>query len=200
MNMGKVIAEITMSLDGFAAGPNISSKDLLGVNGQRLHDWMFKGAGESGNAIDKQVAGEFFTNVGSFIIGRLTFDLGIHEWGDDGAFGVPCFVVTNRPNATVVKGPTTFTFVTDGIESALRQAKAAAGDKDVCIMGGANAIQQYIKAGLVDELNIHIAPILLGDGRRLFDNIGSEPITLQQTRVLYSPMATHLKFHVEKGK
>jgi dihydrofolate reductase len=193
--MGIVFIEITMSLDGFVAAENVSMSDPLGEGGLRLHDWLFTGAADG---VDRQVAAEFFASTGAFVIGRLTFDLGEEPWGDDGAFGVPCFVVTHRPRAALVKGPTTFTFVTDGIESALVQAKAAAGEKDVCIMGGAAIAQQFIKAGLVDELRIHIAPVLLGAGTRLFDHIGTEPIKLEKTRLIESPLAIHLKFRVLK--
>jgi dihydrofolate reductase len=197
--MANVVMEITMSLDGISAGPNDSSSNPLGENGNRLHLWLFEGAGEGGNAIDKQAASEFFANTGAFIIGRRTFDLGINEWGDDGAFGKPCFVLTGRPHETVVKGPTTFNFVTDGIESALKQAKAAAGEKDVMVMGGAKVMQQYVRAGLVDEIRLHIVPVLMGVGSRLFDNIGTEAISLEQTHAVQSPLATHLKFRVKKG-
>jgi dihydrofolate reductase len=193
--MGIVFVEITMSLDGFVAAQNVGPSSPLGEGGMRLHDWLFQSPEDS---VDRQVAAEYFATTGAFVIGRLTFDLGEEPWGDDGTFGVPCFVVTHRPRPALVKGPTTFTFVTDGMESALVQAKAAAGEKDVCIMGGAAIDQQFIKAGFVDELRIHIAPVLLGAGTRLFDHIGTEPIKLEQTRLIESPLATHLRYRVVK--
>ena len=116
--------------------------------------------------------------------------------GDDGAFGMPCFVLTHRSKAKLVKGPTSFTFFTEGIGKCLERARAAAGGKDVCIMGGASAAQQYLSAGLVEELRIHLAPCLLGQGTRLFDGIGTEPVRLEPTRVMESPFATHLNFRV----
>lgn len=124
------------------------------------------------------------------------FDLGEGPWGEDSAFGKPCFVLTHRARAPLVKGPTSFNFVTDVHESALAQAKAAAAGKDVCVAGGANVCQQYLRAGLVDELRIHIAPLLFGAGTRLFDGIGDGLLKLEQTRVLMSSFATHLRYHV----
>jgi dihydrofolate reductase len=120
-------------------------------------------------------------------------------WGDDPPFGVPVFVLTHHPRETVTKqGGTSFTFVTDGIEAALDQARAAAGEKDVAIAGGASVAQQYLKAGLLDEIQIHVAPVLLGDGVRLFEDLGAEPAQLELTRVIDSPAATHLKYRVVK--
>jgi dihydrofolate reductase len=194
--MDKVFLEMTISLDGFVAAPNIAINQPLGEDGEPLHNWLFKGA--ESNDMDRQVSQEFFSNTGAFIIGRRTFDLGIDAWGDDGAFGKPCFVITHRPTPPLVKGPTVFTFVTDGIVSALSQAKAAADEQDICIMGGAAVAQQYLKAGLIDKLRIHIAPLLLGAGTRLFDNITTQPVELKTTRVLSSPFATHLRFDVVK--
>jgi dihydrofolate reductase len=120
-------------------------------------------------------------------------------WGDDPPFHVPVFVLTHHARETVVKqGGTTFTFVTDGIEAALEQARAAAEDKDVAIAGGATVVQQYLKAGLVDELQIHLAPVLLGGGVSLFDSLGIDPLQLETTRVIASPTVTHLKYSVPR--
>jgi dihydrofolate reductase len=131
-------------------------------------------------------------------MGRRMFDLGEGPWGDEPPFHVPVFVLTNRPRETVDKqGGTTFTFVTDGIESALEQASAVAGDKDVSIAGGANVVQQYLRAALVDEIQVHVAPLLLGDGTRLLDGIGRQ-LELETTRVIDSPGVTHLKYRVVK--
>jgi dihydrofolate reductase len=137
--MGKVTANISMSLDGFIAGPNVSVKNPLGDDGNRLHEWMFPPKGNY-----QKVAAEMFKNVGAIIMERQMFNTGEEPWGDNPPFHMPVFVLTHEPRRKIVKeGGTTFTFVTDGIESALRQAKAVAGDKDVLVAGGANAEQQY---------------------------------------------------------
>jgi dihydrofolate reductase len=151
---------------------------------------------ESPDPADRQAGEDMFASTGAFLIGRRTFDVGIGTWGDDGAFGRPCFVVTTRHRETLVKGPTTFTFVADGIADALEQARAAAGDENVCVMGGAKLAQQYLKAGLIDEINIHVMPVIFGAGTRLFDDIGAAKIELDQTRVTGSPNATHLRLRV----
>jgi dihydrofolate reductase len=132
-------------------------------------------------------------------MGRRMFDHAEEPWGDDPPFHTQVFVLTHRAREPLVKeGGTTFTFVTDGIERALEEAKAAAGDKDVSIAGGANAIQQYLKAGLLDEMQIHVVPVLLGDGRRLFEDLGTEPIELEGIRVIDSKDVTHLRFRPPK--
>jgi dihydrofolate reductase len=132
-------------------------------------------------------------------MGRQMFNTGEGPWGDDPPYHMPVFVLTHEPREKVVKqGGTTFTFVTNGIESALKQAKQVADDKDVMVAGGANAVQQYIKAGMLDEIHIHLIPVLLGDGIRLFDHLGTRPIELESTRVIDSPGITHLRFHVVK--
>ena len=196
--MGKVVLDMTISLDGYIAAPNVDIEQPMGDGGMRLHKWLFGDGTVSATRADNEVADEMFVSTGAFIMGRRTFDVGEGPWGEDGAFGMPCFVLTNREKTKVVKGPTKFTFVTDGIDSTLRQAKAAAGDKDVVVMGGASIAQQYLKAGLVDEMRIHVAPVLLCAGTRLFDNIGAEQVKLERTRVIESPFATHLKFNVVK--
>jgi dihydrofolate reductase len=190
---GKVVLDMSISLDGFTAGPDISFENRLGINGERLHTWMF---GEKSEA-DAEV--DIFKTSGAVITGRRTFDMGEEPWGDNGTFGMPCFVLTHRPRDILVKGPTTFTFVTEGIESALAQAKIAAGEKDVWIMGAANIAHQYLRAGLVDEIIVHIVPVLLGAGSRLFDEIGSQPIELEQVRVIPSPQVTHIYYRVLKA-
>jgi dihydrofolate reductase len=203
--MGKVFFDITTSLDGFVAGPNDSLKLPLGEGGERLHEWVFGLAswrephglegGETG--LDSEVLAEATKNVGATILGRRMFDLA-QGWGDNPPFHMPVFVLTHRASDPLMKeGGTTFTFVTNGIESALEQARAAAGDKDVAIAGGANTIQQYLSAGLVDEFQLHVAPLLLGGGVRLFDRAPAD-ITLESTRVPESPKVAHLKFRVVK--
>jgi dihydrofolate reductase len=203
--MGKVHADITMSLDGFVAGPNDGPDLPLGEGGERLHEWVFGLAswrkphglegGETGR--DSEVLAEAMDENGAVVVGRRMFD-NAHGWGDNPPFHVPVFVLTHEAREPLPKeGGTTFTFVTDGIESALEQARAAAGDRNVAIGGGANTIQQYLAAGLVDQLQVHIAPLFLGGGVRLFDEVGPE-IELETTRVIESPKVTHLRFRVVK--
>lgn len=200
--MGKVTADISMSLDGFIAGPNDRPGNGLGDGGERLHQWVYDLAswrephGLSGGETnrDSEILEEAFKNVGAIVLGRRMFD-NAEGWGDEPPFHVPVFVLTHEAREKLVKeGGTTFTFVTDGIESALAQARAAAGDKDVAIGGGANTIQQFIAAGLLDEIQIHLVPVLLGDGIRLFEHLDTEPIELARTRVVESPGVTHLRF------
>jgi dihydrofolate reductase len=196
--MGKVVLDITISLDGFVAAPNVDIARPMGDGGMCLHNWLFGDGTISATRIDREVADEVFAlTTGAFVIGRRMFDVGEGPWGEDGAFGKPCFVLTHRGKDKLVKGATTFNFVTDGIESALEQAKAAADDKNIFVMGGANIAQQYLKAGLVDEMRIHVAPVLLGAGTQLFDNINTQQIKLETTRVLESPLATHLNFRIK---
>ena len=141
--MGKVLMEITMSLDGYIAGPDVSADDPLGRNGESLHDWMF--AGKSGEEVERFQA-DLFSSIGAVIVGRRMADLGIENWGDDPTYHAPVFVVTHRPAATIVKkGGTSYTFVTDGIEAAMAQARAAAGGQDVIVMGGADIDRQFLK-------------------------------------------------------
>jgi dihydrofolate reductase len=189
--MGNVFLDMSMSLDGFIAGPNITTKQPMGKGGLRLHDWIFGGKTD----VDTQIMEEMETS-GAVIVGGRTYHIAIDDaWGGANPFKMPAFVLTKDVPENVVKG---FTFVTDGIESALRQAKAVAGDKNVLIMGGANIAQQYVQAGLLDEIRIHLVPVLLGEGTRLFDHIGTEQIELERTRVIESPSVTHFKFRVVK--
>ena len=175
-----------MSLDGFIAGP--------GDDVERLHEWMFPPKGNF-----QEVAEEMFKNVGAILMGRQMFNLGEEPWGDEPPFHMPAFVLTHQPREKIIKvGGTTFTFVTDGIESALKQARAAAGDKDVMVSGGANAVQQSLKAGVLDEILIHLIPVLLGNGTHLFDNLGREPIELETMSLIETPEVTHLRFRVLK--
>jgi dihydrofolate reductase len=215
--MGKLTLDITMSLDGFVAGPNQTLEEPLGASGERLHEWALRLAswreahGHSGGDTngDSEVMAEGISATGAVIMGRRMFSGGSGPWeddpnadawwGDDPPFHVPVFVLTQHARETVEKeGGTTFTFVTDGIEAALELARAAAGDKDVSIAGGANVAQQYLRAGLVDEFQVHVAPLFLGGGVRLFDDLGNDVIKLEIVRVLESPYVTHLKYRVGK--
>lgn len=186
--MKNVFLEITMSLDGFVAGPDISTKYPMGVNGLRLHNWYFGAK----TAEDEKVLAETMSKAGAVIVGRHTYDVAIDEaWEGATPFHVPAFIVSHSIPQDLKEG---FTVVTDGIESALSKAQAAAGDKDVWVMGGANIIQQFIKAGLYDEFHLHIAPVLLGTGLRLFDHIGNEHIELIKNRIVDTPGALHINF------
>jgi dihydrofolate reductase len=193
MGMGKVKANMSMSLDGFIAGPKDDEKPDRELEAlESLHDWMFPPKG-----ISQEIESEMFKNVGAAVMGRRMFNLGEEPWGDDPPFHMPVFVLTHQPRSNLIKeGGTTFTFITDGIESSLKQAKAAAGDKDVIVVGGANAIQQFLKAGLLDEIHLHLVPVLFGEGIRLFENAGAEHIELEKISVIEAPSVTHLRFRV----
>ena len=201
---GQVGFDITMSLDGFIAGPNDSLDQPLGEGGERLHEWVFGLAswrephglegGETNR--DSEVLEEAMSSTGAIVLGRRMFDLA-KGWGDNPPFHMPVFVLTHEARDPLVKeGGTTFTFV-NGIESALEQARGAAGVKDVAIGGGANTIQQFLSAGLIDEFQIHIAPLLLGGGTRLLERAPAD-LELELTRVIESPRVTHLKYRVVK--
>jgi dihydrofolate reductase len=193
-----------MSLDGFIAGPNAGVALPMGEGGERIDDWMFNSdpdqSGDSprtpANELDAGLVRDLVATTGAVVMGRRTFDLGEGPWGDT-PFPVPCFVITHEARDELVKDSGTFTFVTDGIESALLQAQAAAGENDVCLMG-ADIAQQCLRAGLLDEMHIHVAPVLIGGGRRLFDHLGAKHIELERTRVIESPYVTHLRFRVVK--
>ncbi|HUQ79878.1 MAG TPA: dihydrofolate reductase family protein [Gemmatimonadaceae bacterium] len=210
--MPKLRLWITMSLDGFVAGPNQSASDPLGVGGMRLHEWAFALAqwreahGMSGGATNEssRVVEEATAGVGATIMGRNMFgghpgawsatDPWMGWWGEDPPYHHPVFVVTHHPRETLVlEGDNSFTFVTDGIESALEQARRAAGEKDISLAGGASISQQYLAAGLVDQMDLNVAPILLGDGERLFDGV-SDLHGLQLVRTIAMPNVTHYRF------
>jgi dihydrofolate reductase len=199
----KVTADISVSLDGFVTGPNDSVALGLGEGGERLHEWILDLAswrrahgmegGEGGQ--DSDIMEEAIENVGAVVMGRRMFDHGEEPWGDEPPFRVPVFVLAHRPRDPLEKkGGTTFTFVTDGVESAVARAREAAGDRNVSVAGGAQAIQQVMEGGLLDEMQIHLVPVLLGGGVRLFENM--RPRELERTRVIDSPGVTHMKFRV----
>jgi dihydrofolate reductase len=212
--MTKLTLDITMSLDGFIAGPNQTVEEPLGAGGEQLHEWIVQLAGwrelhgKSGGVrnADDDLVRESHAATGAVLMGRRMFSGGQGSWeddpvaggwwGDDPPFGVPVFVLTHHPRETLPKeGGTSYVFVTDGIEAALEQARAAAGAKNVAIAGGANVAQQYLRAGHLDEIQIHVAPMLLGGGVRLFD--GPYPdVTLEVMRVIESPAVTHLRYRV----
>jgi dihydrofolate reductase len=210
--MSKVRVHITVSADGYVAGPNPSEEDPLGEGGGSLHDWAFalrafrEPHGMEGGELNAStpVAEEALANVGAEIMGRGKFGGGPGPWGDvpwsgwwgeDPPFHMPVFVLTHHERDPLTLSDTTFTFVTDGIESALEQARAAAAGKDVTIGGGADVINQYLAAGLVDELELHIVPLLLGGGARLFEGVGPD-VALEQVRAVEAPGVTHLKYRL----
>lgn len=179
-----------MSLDGFIAGPDVSPELPMGAGGPRLHKWLFKRKTD----IDKKILDDLVEASGAVILGRRTYDVGIGEaWGGVSPFTVPAFVVSKDRPEIVVDG---FSFINDGILSALNQAKAIAGDKNVWIMGGANIAGQYLKAKLFDELHIHLVPVLLGKGSRLFENTGPATIELDKIKLIESAGATHMMFRI----
>lgn len=212
--MSNVIAEITMSLDGFVAGPEPSLEEPLGKGGMALHEWAFRLAAwrkahglEGGDVdVDSELIERQLAANGAVVMGRKMFSGGDGDWehdpmaggwwGDNPPFHNPVFVLTHHPRQQLeLNGGTSFTFVTDGIESAVAQARAAAGSKDVLIAGGAEVVQQSLVAGLVDELQLHIAPLLLGDGRSLFEGVA--PAQLSITEVVSVPLATHVRLRVQ---
>jgi dihydrofolate reductase len=211
----KLKFDISMSLDGFIAGPNQSEQDPLGVGGEQLHEWVIgleawrKRHGYEGGEVNAstEVVEESLENIGAHVMGRNMFGgQGAWAdkpwdgwWGDDPPFHAPVFVVTHHAREPLVKqGGTTFVFVTDGVESALQQAFDAAGGKDVHLGGGASVAQQYLTAGLMDELQLHVVPIFLGGGARLFDNLSAAAVGLECTRVIEAPGVTHLTYRVLK--
>jgi dihydrofolate reductase len=202
-----------VSLDGYVAGPDQTQEEPLGRGGEQLHDWLValkawrEAQGEKGGLVNAStpVVAEGNANVGTEIMGRGKFgpasrgpwgdDPWRGWWGDDPPFHKPVFVVTHHPREPLTLSDTTFTFVTDGIESALAQARAAAGDQDVFIGGGAAIINQYLAAGLLDELELHVVPLLLGGGERMFEGVGPD-VKLELLRVVEAPGVTHLKYRV----
>jgi dihydrofolate reductase len=192
--MSKVASDVSMSLDGFITDPKASvGTPLEGNDPGRLSDWMFDAKTDA----DAELVAERYAATGAVLIGRRMFDAGFEPWGDPPPFGMPVFVVTHEAREPQpMQGGTTYIFVTDGIEAALKQAHDAAGDKDVGIWGGANIIRQYLKAGLIDEMDLHLVPILLGSGVRLFEDVTSESFELRRIMCIETPGATHLRFEV----
>jgi dihydrofolate reductase len=214
--MSKVKVNITMSLDGFVAGPNPSAEDPLGIGGEELHQWILplkafrESHGEEGGEVNAStpIAEEILGNVGATIMGRGMFGGGPGPWrdewrgywGDDPPYHHPVFVLTRFPrDPLAMEGGTTFHFVTEGIESALEQARATAGEKDVSIGGGASVVQQYLAAGLLDELHVSLVPILLGRGARLFDNLGEPKPRVRQVEAVQAPGVTHIRYRRDAG-
>lgn len=198
--MTKVIADISMSLDGYVTAPGVDLEHGLGVDGEPIHAWVLE---EPRSPVDEEVLARSFAETGAVVMGRRLYDIvdGPHGWDDEVGYGhdqdqraaPPCFVVTHEPPARV-RLADRFRFVTEGVAATVERAREAAGDKDVLIMGGANVIDQALAAGLVDELRIHLSPLVLGGGTRLFELVGRT--TLVQREVTESPRATHLTYEV----
>jgi dihydrofolate reductase len=211
--MSKVRAHIAVSLDGYVAGPNQSEENPLGEGGEQLHEWVFglkawrEPHGKEGGEVNASSAiiEEADANVGAEIMGRGKFgppgggpwgdDPWQGWWGEDPPFHKPVFVLTHHEREPLTLSDTTFTFVTDGIEWALAQAREAAGGQDVFVGGGADVINQYLAAGVVDELELNVAPVVLGEGERLFAGVGPD-LKLEQLRAVEAPGVTHLKYRV----
>lgn len=202
-----VTADMAISLDGFIAGTGVALDNPGGDGAEPLFEWIHDLAswrerqgmtgGEENR--DSELMREWFDATGAVVMGRTMYDTGEEFWGHNPPFRAPVFVLTHRPRPTLLKeGGTTFTFVTDGIHSALDQAKAAAGHRNVDIAGGASTVQQYLAQGLIDELQLHVVPALLGAGLRLFDGVGAVQRTLQPVRVVDTLLATHLKYRFLK--
>jgi dihydrofolate reductase len=204
--MGKVVFEISVSLDGFVAGPNDGVDNSLGDGGRALFDWYNNGDTPfplpntdmvfNVSRASAELMRAEWTNVGAMVTGRRMFDIA-HAWGGKPPGGEPCFVVTHTPAQEWVKEGSPFIFVTDGVESAIRQAQQVAGDKKVDV-SSANIAQQCIKAGLLDEIQLDLVPVLLGGGVRLFDNLGVTPIDLEILKVVQGQGVTHLKYRIVK--
>ena len=194
--MGKVIFDITASLDGFVAGPNDSPELPMGEGGIRLFDWYFSSpeTPRSGESIDPKIMEEAAQTVGAIVSGRRTYE-NAHGWNGEHPLHVPVFVLTHHPPNDVDKFKGAF--AADGLESAIKQAQVVAGDK-VVALNSPNVAQQCLKAGLLDELSLHIVPVLLGGGVRLFDHLGTEHIELECTSVNNTKQVTHMTFRVVK--
>jgi dihydrofolate reductase len=187
--MSKVLMELSVSLDGFVAGPDVGPEAPLGRGGELLHEWMFAGKSSTES---RSFETDHYSGVGAVIVGRRTADLGIGPWGDEPTFHAPCFVVTRRPAETIVKrGGTSDIFITDGIEAALEQAQTTAGSQDVLVNGGAEVGRQFLNAGLLDEVRLHLVPVVLGAGARLFDELRPD-VRLTPREAVSTPEVTHL--------
>jgi dihydrofolate reductase len=199
-DMGIVSCQLSVSLDGYLAGPNQSLENPLGEGGMRLHEWVFEPPG-----VDVELIGHLLDGNGAYILGRKMFGGARPDgewdpdwtgwWGDDPPYHGPTFVLSHHEHEPMpMSGGTTFHFVTDGIESALNQARAAAGGRNVAIGGGAATVAQYLRAGLLDQLTLHVVPVILGSGERLLDNVGDP--SLEIVDVVASSAVTHITYHV----
>jgi dihydrofolate reductase len=182
--MSKILLRFSISLDGYAAGPDVSMAEPMGIGGERLHEWMFDGRQD----VERP-------ELGAVVLGRRTYDIGVPHWGGDTPSPVPCFVVTHRAEPKRQMKTNAFSFATS-VESAIAEARVAVAGGDILIMGAAIA-QQALAAGLVDEIRLHIVPVLLGGGTRLFDHIGSSQIEFDATSVRAAAGVTHLTYQLK---
>ena len=214
--MGTVFLEISMSLDGFVAGPNATLEQPLGEGGESLHEWVVAtrawrerhGMEGGEDDVDSEITSASVARTGATLMGRKMFSGGSGPWesdsnangwwGDEPPFGHPVFVLTHHAREPLALGATTFTFVTEGAKDALSRAREAAGDGDVQVAGGAEAAQQYLRAGLVDEVHLHVAPVFLGGGTRLFENVGADSPRLLPAGAIASSAVTHLTYRLER--
>ncbi len=188
--MGLIYADLSVSLDGFIAGPNVDLDNGLGDGGEALHDWIF--ANKSDAEVDAFMQ-QRFDSTGAVVMGRTMLDVGIGPWGDEPPFHAPVFVVTHRAHEPITRrGGTTYTFVTEGPDVALQMARKAAGDNNIRVEGGAAIVRHYLSAGVLDELRLHIVPILLGAGTRLFADPDDATITLKATGTVDESGVVHL--------
>jgi dihydrofolate reductase len=202
---GAVFVDVGVSLDGYLAGPNRGPRNPMGGSSRIIHQWIFETAsfrehlGMQGGATspDDAIVKAIFARAGAYVMGRHMFEEGEASWPENAPFHAPVFVLTHTPREPWPRpGGTTFHFVTHGIESALEQAQAAAGGKDVRIAGGAATIRQYIQAGHVEEVTLHVAPVLLGGGIRLLDGLTAADLSLEQLDAVASPLVTHIRYRV----
>ncbi|MDX8152125.1 dihydrofolate reductase family protein [Patulibacter brassicae] len=208
--MTRIRVDHAISVDGFTAGPDQSLEAPLGIGGERLHAWQFAVRESGAVEADVQVFDEHFAGVGAYVMGRNMFGGGPGPWATDepweGWWGPeppyhrPVFVLTHHPREPLVLGDTTFTFVTEGPERALELARAAVGEQDIRIAGGASTVAQYLRMGVVDELHLHVSPVLLGAGERPFDGVGPEDVGLEIDRVIASPQVTHIRYRVQPAR
>ncbi|MFG2294975.1 dihydrofolate reductase family protein [Streptomyces sp. NPDC048603] len=205
---GRVFVSIGMSLDGYVAGPNARPGNPLGDGGMKIHRWLYEveawrerqSLGGGGRSASGEIVEENFARAGAYVMGRRMFDEGEADWPDPPPFRAPVFVLTHTPRGPWERGGgTTFHFVTHGAHEALEQAREAAGEKDVQIAGGAETVRQYLNAGLVDELEVHLAPLVLGSGVRLLDGVDPE-IALAPERTVGTGEVTHIRYRVSRGR
>lgn len=212
--MSHVFLEMTMTLDGFTSAPGVSLEHPLGLAGERVHEWMrnsiFDGAAPlddrngvadtTPDEIDRKAAASMFEKTGAFVLGRRTFDVGEGPWGDEPVFeGRPCFVVTSREREPFKRGGSRYEFVTGGVAEAVARASEAASAASVCIMGGADVARQALAADLVDEARLHLVPVLLGGGSRLFPDSAARRVELVPLSVLQGARATHLRYRLVRS-
>jgi dihydrofolate reductase len=205
--MSNTFVDVGISLDGYIAGPKGSPQNPMGGAAMRIHEWIFQQAsflehlGMQGGTTgpDNEIVKAIFARAGAYVMGRRMFDEGEACWPENAPFHAPVFVLTHEPREPWVRpGGTTFYFVTDGLESALRQAREVCGGKDVRISGGADTIRQAFRAGVVDEVTLHLAPVVLGEGIRLFEGLSGNDLNLEQTAVIVSPTVTHMNYRVKR--